>query len=128
MSNRAERSGRFKGFFLLLAFVVNVWGGWVCMPPQALCDPKGEEDGKASVQVGKEKRSANRSTKRSLRMEEIEIHGDVEKPKTMFVIPRTPLRYSRQDHEKDYTNEILGPVSKQWVEDTQRWREAIPPP
>ena len=61
-------------------------------------------------------------------MEEIEIHGDVEKPKTMFVIPRASLHYSRKDQEKDFTSEILDPITKEWVEDTQRWRVTVPPP
>ena len=61
-------------------------------------------------------------------MEEIEIYGDVEKPKTMFVIPRSALRYNRKEQEKDFTSEILNPMTKEWIEDTQRWRAAVPPP
>jgi hypothetical protein len=119
---------RRKLLFLSLAIVVAVWGEWICLPSQADCGPKGDKGNEGSALAGKKKRTDKGSMKRSFRMEEIEIHGDVEKPKTMFVIPRASLRYSRKDHHKDFTKEILYPVSKQWVEDTQRWREAIPAP
>ena len=98
------------------------------MAPQASGDP---EKGKGSENAGRDgpkKSGSDRLLKRDLRMEEIEIQGDIEKPKTMFVIPRASLRYSRKAHEKDFSSEILDPIMKQWIEDTQRWREAVPPP
>lgn len=102
------------GLLLWLSLTATLWGGGLLSAPYALCGPKEEK--------------RERIFQRTLRMEEIEIHGDVEKPKTMFVIPRTPLPYSRKSHEKDFTGEILDPMMKQWIEDTQRWRAAVPPP
>ena len=105
-----------RGLLLLWALAISMWGAGALLAPDAMCGPKDKK--------GKQ----DKTVKRSLRMEEIEIHGDVEKPKTMFVIPRASLRYSRKDQEKDFTNEILDPITKEWVEDTQRWRVAVPPP
>ncbi len=65
---------------------------------------------------------------RNLHMNEVEIYGEVEKPKTMFVIPRAFHGYSRMPWKKDFTDEILQPINKQWVEDRQRWREDVPSP
>jgi hypothetical protein len=113
---------------LLLALAVAVWGAGVLLSPNAMCGPKDKEGGPNVGRLGKKKGNQEATGKRSLRMEEIEIYGDVEKPKTMFVIPRSALSYSRKDREKDFTNEILDPLTKGWVEDTQRWRVAVPPP
>jgi hypothetical protein len=93
-----------------------------------MCGPENERDGQAVNGAAKKKAKEERAVRRALRMEEIEIYGDVEKPKTMFVIPRASLKYSRKDQEKDFTDEILGPITKEWVEDTQRWRVDVPPP
>lgn len=115
-----------RGIFVALA--ISVGGAWALGPPKALCGP---EDGPGSPGAGtpvKKKGSEETTAKRSLRMEEIEIYGDVEKPKTMFVIPRSPFRYTSEVKEKDFTDEILDPITKGWAEDTQRWRGAVPPP
>ena len=97
--------------------------------PNAICGPQPVKGGHAVGQsTGKKARHQEQAVKRSLRMEEIEIHGDVEKPRTMFVIPRASLRYTRRKQEKDFTNEILNPISREWIEDTQRWRAAVPAP
>jgi hypothetical protein len=109
-----EGSMKSRGLFFFMALILSFWGGWFFLASQAHSDPK--------------KSRSDLTSKRYLRMEEIEIHGDVEKPRTMFVIPRASLRYSRKAHEKDFTNEILDPMMKHWIEDTQRWREAVPPP
>ena len=105
-----------RGLLLLWALAISMWGAGALLAPDAMCGPKDT------------KGNQDKTVKRSLRMQEIEIHGDVEKPKTMFVIPRASLQYSRKDQEKDFTNEILGPITKEWVEDTQRWRVDVPPP
>ena len=121
-------SMKSRDLFFLVTVIVSLWGGSFFLAPQAHGDPEG---GKGSENVGRDGPKKSRSdltSRRSLRMEEIEIHGDVEKPKTMFVIPRASLGYSRKAHEKDFTSEILDPMMKHWVEDTQRWREAVPPP
>jgi hypothetical protein len=119
---------KYSGLHLLLALAVSIWGSGVLLAPDALCDPKGVKGPEGSGQPGRKKGKQETTSKRYLRMEEIEIHGDVEKPKTMFVIPRASLRYSRKDREKDFTDEILDPRTKQWIEDTQRWRASVPPP
>ncbi len=129
MQNQRHGTTRFRVLRLVLALLVLVWateGGF--RAPRALSDPAGDKRSRASTQGGSEKGKDNRQVQRNLRMEEIEIYGDVEKPKTMFVIPRSSLRYSRKEYEKDFTGEILDPITKQWVEDTQRWRQAVPPP
>lgn len=116
-----------RGLLLLLVLTIPIWGGRVLLPPAALCGP-GDEKGDPGGVPAKKKTKDEKTVRRSFRMEEIEIYGDVEKPKTMFVIPRAALRYSRKDQEKDFTAEILGPITKEWVEDTQRWRVDVPPP
>ena len=117
---------RSSGF--LLALAICIWGVGFLLTPKALCDPRDGKGGPEAGETGGKKGKQGTEVKRSLRMEEIEIYGDVEKPKTMFVIPRSALRYSRKDQEKDFTNEILDPLTKEWIEDTQRWRVAVPPP
>ena len=117
-----------RGLFLLLALAIPIWGAGVILAPSALCGPEDKKGGPGGDDAGKKKANEERAVRRALRMEEIEIHGDVEKPKTMFVIPRASLRYSRKDQEKDFTNEILDPITKAWVEDTQRWRVDVPLP
>ena len=117
---------KYRGFFLVLALTVLICGSGVLRAPGALCaeDKKGNPSSTGETRKTKDEKTI----RRAFRMDEIEIHGDVEKPKTMFVIPRASLNYSRKDREKDFTNEILGPVSKEWVEDTERWRVDAPPP
>ena len=129
MQNQRHGATRSRGLVLALTFLVFVWateGGFLA--PPALSDPAGDKSSRASTQAGPKKGKDKGTIQRNLRMEEIEIYGDVEKPKTMFVIPRSSLQYSRKGYEKDFTGEILDPVTKQWVEDTQRWRRAVPPP
>jgi hypothetical protein len=117
-----------RGLFLFLTLAVSVWAFGSVLATDAASEPKDGRGGQVANQPGKKKASQDRTTRRSLRMDELEIYGDVEKPKTMFVIPRASLRYSRKAQEKDFTNEILDPITKEWIEDTQRWRVAVPPP
>ena len=117
-----------RGLFLLLALAIPLWGAGALLAPSALCGPEDNKGGQGGGEAEKKKAKEEKLVRRALRMEEIEIHGDVEKPKTMFVIPRASLQYSRKVREKDFTNEILDPITKEWVEDTQRWRANVPPP
>lgn len=119
---------KYRGLLLLLALAVPLWGAGVLLAPSAMCGPEDKKSGQAGGDTGKKKAKQEKAVRRAFRMEEIEIHGDVEKPKTMFVIPRASLQYSRKDQEKDFTNEILDPITKGWVEDTQRWRVDVPAP
>ncbi len=111
-----------------MAFAFCVCATGVLPAPGALCQTQSGGDSRGVSRPAEKKTARDGQVKRSLRMEELEIYGDVEKPKTMFVIPRASLRYSRKAREKDFRSEILDPVSKEWVEDTQRWRTAVPPP
>jgi len=88
--------------------------GWSALAEEARTGPKPEA--KASEKVKK--------LQRSIRMGEIEILGEVEKPRTMFVIPRAPHHYYWERTKKDFTEEILAPINRQDVEDAERWRDA----
>lgn len=123
-----EGSMKLRGFFFLVTLILSFWGGWFFLAPQAHGDPKGDKGSEDAGQDGPKESRTDLSLRRDLRMDELEIYGDLDKPKTMFVIPRASLRYSRKAHEKDFTSEILDPMTKHWIEDTQRWREAVPPP
>ena len=118
-----------RGLPFLLSLAISIWGLGLVQAPDAVSGPQ-DGNGGHGISRSAEKKGKNQeqAVKRSLHMEEIEIHGDVEKPKTMFVIPRSSLRYTRRNQEKDFTNEILNPISREWIEDTQRWRAAVPPP
>jgi hypothetical protein len=119
---------RFRGLLLLLTLAIPIWGTGALLTPSAVHGQEDKQGGQGGGAPGKKKQNEEKTVQRALRMEEIEIYGDVEKPKTMFVIPRASLRYSRKEQEKDFTSEILGPITKEWADDTQRWRVAVPPP
>ena len=88
-------------------------------------EPQGKENRSAPPSPAKSGRGrVLEAPKRSLQMQEIEILGEVEKPKTMFVIPRAPHSYYWEKNKKDFTEEILAPINKQEMKDMQRWREA----
>ncbi len=55
-------------------------------------------------------------------MEEIEIQGEVEKPKAMFVIPMAPVEYRRGTYQKDFTAEILAPIDREALENLGKTR------
>lgn len=107
------------------------WGGGTCFPvavlllfvaPAAWTAPKDTFEPKAQNKA--ESVSKEKQPERSIRMDEIEILGEVEKPKTMFVIPRAPHHYYWERARKDFTAEILAPINRQDMEDTQRWMDA----
>jgi hypothetical protein len=128
MRNQAQRRSK-KTRGLLLAVGVFFASKAALQPSNALGDPEQRRTVReTAAESGQKKGGADKAAKSSLRMEEVEIYGDVEKPKTMFVIPRTPFRYSRKDQEKDFTREILDPMTKERLEDTERWRGAVPSP
>jgi len=72
---------------------------------------------------GKMDKPQDKMQKKNLQMTEIEILGEFEKPKTMFVVPRAPHEYHWGSPTVDFTDEILLPISKQRVEGMQQWRE-----
>jgi len=83
-----------------------------------------------TVRDQKDDESRQEETKRqsTIRMEEINIMGEIEKPKTMFVIPRAPHAYYREESKKDFSEEILTPIDIRGIEDIRRWRENSPLP
>ena len=89
-----------RGLFLVLALAIPVWGAGVLLAPSALCGPEDKKGGQGGGEAGKKKEKEERAVQRALRMQEIEIHGDVEKPKTMFVIPRASLQLQPEGSRK----------------------------
>jgi len=64
----------------------------------------------------------DKAPKKSIRMEEIEILGEVEKPKAMFVIPMAPIEYRQNRRGKDFSAEILAPIDREAFENMERNR------
>jgi hypothetical protein len=91
--------------------------------PQTTQKPAEPGTGDKSVEKDRE-----RLPQRAFSMDPIEIMGETEKPKTMFVIPKAPTHYAGDAGKKDFTPDILVPINKQWVEDMQRWRESAETP
>ena len=118
MNRRWKPGGGF--LFALLLFLSTVTA---VHPPPAGAAPPDKEDG-ITAQIPSKKTKVPEDPRRALQMQEIEILGEVEKPKTMFVIPRAPHAYFWEQNKKDFTEEILSPINKQEIEDTQRWRKA----
>lgn len=85
---------------------------------------KGGTQGTAGIASGPasgpEGTSEDKAPRKSIRMEELEIVGEVEKPKAMFVIPMAPLEYRRGNHRKDFTAEILTPIDREALENLEK--------
>ena len=111
--------GRARLFLVLPLALLLLAVSPTSSPGQQL-DRPGEAGQKADDEEAKPKRLFN--------MEEIEILGQVEKPKTMFVIPKALHRYYWESEKKDFTPEILAPISRQEIEDMQRWRDSVGSP
>lgn len=62
----------------------------------------------------------DQAPRKSIRMDEIEIQGEFEKPKAMFVIPMAPVEYRRGTYQKDFTAEILAPIDREALENLKR--------
>lgn len=92
---------------------------------KGVADPLPGEKGVVN-KSGKSKKAEKKveSRKRVLHMKEIEIYGNIEKPKAMFIIPRTPHQYYSNEYKRDFTEEILRPITKQGLADRQEWQEA----
>lgn len=91
-------------------------------------EPRIQSLPKAQVRSGEDERPEDRILKQRLEMSEVEILGEVDKPKTMFVIPRSPHQYVWESDKRDFTEEILAPVDRRSMEGLQQWREASGPP
>ena len=85
---------------------------------------------KVGNKAGKNKKTEEKikARKRILHMQEVEIFGNVEKPKAMFIIPRTPHQYYRNEYKRDFSEEILRPITREGIADRQEWQEAAPGP
>jgi len=115
--------GRTRG--LLLAGCICLWGLAAPVPHREVRaqEPKIQSLPKVQAQKGKDETQEDKVLKQRLNMSEVEILGEVEKPKTMFVIPRSPHEYSWESSRKDFTEEILAPMSKRKMKGLQQWRE-----
>lgn len=101
-----------------LALVV-IWAGVWVTPRPALCAPQKPDPGKSAGSEKKDEPAEDRTPQRSIRMQEVEILGEVEKPKAMFVIPMAPIEYQRTGHGKDFSREILAPINREWIENLE---------
>lgn len=100
--------------------------GWGILVP----DPAvpGREPGAPLIQrtaplAGGNAGQDDRALKRRLDMTEVEILGEVEKPRTLFVIPRAPHQYSWESDTIDFSQEILAPMTRRRIEGLQQWRD-----
>ena len=94
---------------------------------QGYCDPSGQ--GNDHQQKNLQKESVNgeqeeSAPRRSIQMQEIQIRGEVEKPKAMFIIPRATSDYFQKGKSKDFSQEILSPIDIQLMEDMARYQES----
>ncbi|MEW6442685.1 MAG: hypothetical protein AB1640_17240 [bacterium] len=123
--SRHRRPGRPAAcwvLFLLLAAL--------CCPARTAFgeSPKSGSPDKASTGAKEAQDTEDKQPQRSIRMHEVEILGEVEKPKAMFVIPMTPIQYKRGSREKDFTADILAPIDRQWIEEMETRPEAASEP
>jgi len=88
----------------------------------------GEKGVENKLGKSKKEEKKTKARKRVLHMKEIEIYGNVEKPKAMFIIPRTPHQYYSNEYKRDFSEEILKPITKQGVADRQEWQKAVTEP
>ena len=64
-----------------------------------------------------------------VRMEEVEIRGEVERPEVFYIIPRRPVELDVGPRSKDYRSEILDPLLprafEEWVRGGSNPAEAV---
>jgi len=122
--NPIKRETLFLG--VIIFFLVN---GIIPVQQASGTSPKGDTvQEKPKSKTKKMVPNKAKKGKRYLRMNEIEIRGEIEKPKAMFVVPRAPHIFSRHKSEKDYTAEIVVPIRKGWVDDMYEWQQKTPSP
>ena len=119
----------YRYFLLIVFFAFLVLSAW---SPNGIAGSLPGEKGAADKldKSGKSKEAEEpiKARKRVLHMQEIEILGNVEKPKAMFIIPRTPHQYYSNKYKRDFSEEILRPITKQGVADRQEWQETVTVP
>lgn len=64
--------------------------------------------------------------KRSIQMQEIQIRGEVEKPKAMFIIPHTPSDFAPAAGHKDFSDDILMPIDIDKVNGMVEYQNSLP--
>ncbi len=124
MPKNVEQTKRFPRILILIL----LWTGIIPFPsPFSPAPPEAQGE---TVRDQKDDETRREGTKRksSIKMEEINIMGELEKPKTMFVIPRAPHAYYHEESKKDFRDEILTPIDMRGIEDIRRWRENSPLP
>jgi len=82
----------------------------------------------AATQARTGDEQADRTPQRRLDMSEVEILGEVDKPRTMFILPRSPHQYILEGDRKDFTENILSPMNKRTMQGLQQWRKESAPP
>ena len=65
-----------RGLFLVLALAIPIWGAGVLLAPSAMCGPEDKKGGQGGGEAEKKKAKEERAIRRTLRMQEIEIHGE----------------------------------------------------
>lgn len=90
------------------------------LPPLGICQTKEPAGGVPAATPQTAEPREDKAPKKSIRMEEIEILGEVEKPKAMFVIPMAPVEYRQSGRGKDFSAEILAPIDREAFENMQR--------
>ena len=111
----------------ILAVLVTTISATVAFARPGQCGPPtaGKEVKEKPVQATQQQETSSEDTpRRSIQMGEIQIRGEVEKPKAMFIIPHTPTDYSfLKGGKKDFSKEILAPIDMQWAEDMAKHPE-----
>jgi hypothetical protein len=64
--------------------------------------------------------------KRSIQMQEIQIRGEVEKPKAMFIIPHAPSDFAPAAGHKDFSDDILMPIDMDKVNGMVGYQNSLP--
>ena len=97
------------------------------MSPSGMAAPEGETDTTLG-QKNDDKAREETTRQRSIRMDQVDILGELEKPRTMFVIPRAPHSYYREEIMKDFREEILAPIDMRDTENIRHWKgDSLPP-
>ncbi len=117
-----------RGFTSSLILILLLWTGITPFTSTFSLASSDAQGGTVQDQKDDEGRQEETKRRRSINMEEINIIGEIEKPKTMFVIPRAPHAYYREESKKDFSEEILTPIDIRGIEDIRRWRENSPLP
>jgi hypothetical protein len=113
---------RRKPAWALLACLAMIWlcsERWIAARP-ALAQTQKPVSNETETREKGISSPEDKTPQRSIKMKEVEIVGEVEKPKAMFVIPMAPVEYRRTQQGKDFTSEILAPIDREWIQNLER--------